>query len=57
MPNIYSHQTKNFPLFLGNSYKRNIQAKEKGFVFFIPLFQTISVINRNDTCYYLHASK
>ena len=27
------------------------------FIFFIPLFQTISVINKNGTYYLLHASK
>ena len=27
------------------------------FIFFVPLSQTIGVINRNDTCQFLHASK
>ena len=56
MPKIHLLQTKNVPLFWGQSTSE-FDVFVLCFIFFIPLSQTISVINRNDMCYFLHASK
>ena len=66
IPNIYSLQTFPYSEFTHGSATFKLKKKWSTidfdvsvlcFIFFIPLFQTISVINKNGTCYFLHASK
>ena len=63
---IYSFQTKKFPLFWSHTWNTTFKLKKRQwtiefdvfvlcFIFFMPLSQTISVINRNgNAIFYMH---